>query len=65
MNTLAFLAGQQGLLILAVIVLMVGGKKLPELARGLGASIREFNKAKNSDDDLDESTPKKQLPPAQ
>lgn len=64
MNTLAFLAGQQGLLILAVIILMVGGKKLPELARGLGASIREFTKAKNSDGDLDEPEAKKQLPPA-
>ena len=57
MNTLANIFSQQGLLMLAVIILMVGGKKLPELARGLGASIREFNKAKNGDDE-----PKKELP---
>ena len=63
MNTLAFLAGQQGLLILAVIILMIGGKKLPELARGIGASIREFRKAKNSDDGVADSSANKPLPP--
>ena len=33
-----------GLIILGVIILF-GGKKLPELARGLGLGLREFNKA--------------------
>jgi len=33
-----------GLIILVVIVLF-GGKKLPELARGLGLGLREFKKA--------------------
>jgi len=33
-----------GLIILVVIILF-GGKKLPELARGLGLGLREFNKA--------------------
>lgn len=28
-----------------VLLLMFGGKKLPELARGIGDSIREFRKA--------------------
>ena len=43
---------------------MVGGKKLPELARGLGQSIREFNKAKNDEGDMTQSSANKPLPPA-
>ncbi|MBI1342872.1 MAG: twin-arginine translocase TatA/TatE family subunit [Terrimonas sp.] len=35
-------------LILLVIVLLFGGKKIPELMRGIGRGIREFNDAKNN-----------------
>lgn len=35
------------LLILVVVLLLFGGKKIPELARGLGKGIREFKKAKD------------------
>ncbi len=48
MNTiLAFVmpGTQEMILILIVILLLFGAKKLPELARGLGKSIREFKKA--------------------
>lgn len=38
------------LLILAVVLLLFGGSKLPSLARGLGQSIREFKKASNEDE---------------
>jgi sec-independent protein translocase protein TatA len=34
-------------LILLVILLLFGAKKLPELARGMGQAIREFQKAKD------------------
>lgn len=33
------------LVISAVLLLLFGGKKIPELARGIGQSIREFKKA--------------------
>lgn len=36
------------LLILLVVILLFGGKKIPELMRGLGRGIREFNDAKNN-----------------
>ncbi len=36
------------LLIFMVILLLFGGNKIPELMRGLGKGIREFNNAKNS-----------------
>jgi len=44
---LANLMGPQGLLILFVLLLLFGAKKLPDLAKGLGQAIREFSKAKN------------------
>ena len=55
-----------GLIILVVIILF-GGKKLPELARGLGLGLREFNKAtreikdevKSATDDIDDNEKEK------
>jgi sec-independent protein translocase protein TatA len=44
------------LLILAVIMLLFGGKKIPELMRGLGQGIREFKKASSIDDDENKKT---------
>jgi len=35
------------IVIALVVVVLFGGKKIPELARGLGRSIQEFKKAKN------------------
>ena len=34
-------------LIVLVIILIFGGKKIPELARGLGKSLKEFRKTTN------------------
>ena len=34
-------------IILLVVLLLFGGKKLPELAKGLGKGIKEFKKSKN------------------
>lgn len=41
-------SGGELLLIAAVALLFFGGKKIPELMRGLGRGIREFNDAKDS-----------------
>ncbi len=40
--------GGEWVLILLVVVLLFGGKKIPELMKGLGKGIREFNAAKNN-----------------
>ncbi|MGB0838838.1 MAG: Sec-independent protein translocase subunit TatA/TatB [Chitinophagales bacterium] len=40
--------GAELVVIVLVILLLFGGKKIPELARGIGKGIREFNQAKNS-----------------
>lgn len=39
------MGGGEIILILAVVMLLFGGKKLPELARGLGKGIRDFKDA--------------------
>ena len=40
-----FLGGSEILLIFFLILMLFGGQKMPELARGLGKAIREFKKA--------------------
>jgi len=39
----------QIVLVAAVILLMFGGKKLPELMKGIGQGLREFKNAKDGD----------------
>jgi sec-independent protein translocase protein TatA len=46
MISLWSLGGPEILLIAFVVLLLFGGKKLPELMRGLGKGIKEFNNAK-------------------
>lgn len=45
------------LLILAIVLVLFGGAKLPEIARNLGKGIREFKKAFHSRDDDSGSGP--------
>jgi sec-independent protein translocase protein TatA len=45
------LGGSELMLIFLVVLLLFGGKKIPELMQGLGRGIREFNNAKNSVED--------------
>lgn len=40
--------GSEWILIILVVLLMFGGRKIPELMRGLGRGIREFNDAKSN-----------------
>ncbi len=44
--------------IILVIVLLFGGKKIPELAKGLGKGIKDFKKAVNEDDEGSETVKK-------
>lgn len=39
------IGGQELFLILLIVLIFFGAKKLPELAKGLGQGIREFRKA--------------------
>jgi len=48
------LRGPELLIILAVVLLLFGAKKLPDLARSLGASAKEFKKGIEAGSDEDE-----------
>ncbi len=61
MTTLASLLNLGGpdlIIIMGIVLLLFGAKKLPELARGMGQAVREFSKAK------DEFTNEIHRPPA-
>ena len=47
--------GMEWVLIAFVVLLLFGGKKIPELAKGLGSGIKNFKKAVK-DDDVEEVT---------
>lgn len=47
---LGMLGPWQIVLIVAVVLLLFGGKKIPELMRGLGSGIKEFKDASKEDD---------------
>jgi sec-independent protein translocase protein TatA len=45
------LGGMELLAILAIVLLLFGGAKLPQLAKGLGQSVKEFKKASKDEDE--------------
>lgn len=55
---LGFIGPWQIALIVLVVLLLFGGKKIPELMRGMGRGIKEFKDATNDDspDDEDNTT---------
>lgn len=42
------------LIILAIVVLLFGAKKIPDLAKGLGSGIKNFKKAVKDDEETEE-----------
>lgn len=54
--------GSEWILIVIVVLLMFGGKKIPELMRGLGKGMREFKDAKDSvKSEIDEGMKEKDI----
>ncbi|MCD0487842.1 twin-arginine translocase TatA/TatE family subunit [Pedobacter sp. MC2016-14] len=52
---LAALGTTEILLILGVVLLLFGGKKIPELMKGLGRGVKEFKDGKDGVDNVDET----------
>ena len=48
---LGMIGGPQIILIIAVVLLLYGGRKIPELMKGLGSGIKEFKKATKEEDE--------------
>ncbi|MFP4418328.1 MAG: twin-arginine translocase TatA/TatE family subunit [Fibrobacterota bacterium] len=47
---MGFPGGQELILILVIVIILFGAKKIPELAKGLGSGIKEFKKATQEDE---------------
>jgi len=47
MNTLLFIGTQEIIIIALVVLLLFGGKKIPELMRGLGKGVKSFKEGMN------------------
>ena len=57
--------GSEWILILLVVLLFFGGKKIPDLMRGIGKGVREFNDAKEHvKNEIDAGMKEKDTPPA-
>ena len=51
--------GPEWILIILALLLLFGGRKIPELMKGLGQGMKEFKKARN-EDAADKSSDKKE-----
>ena len=56
---LGMVGGPQIILVLAIVLLLFGGKKIPELMKGLGKGIKEFKDASNGAPENKDITEKK------
>jgi len=56
------LSTQDILLVLAIVAVLYGGKKLPEIGKGIGEAIRNFKKGISEQEHID-VTPAKEEPP--
>jgi len=54
------LSGTELLVVLGVAVLLFGGKKIPEVAKGLGEGIKNFKQAMKETEEQPPAEPKKQ-----
>lgn len=51
MHLLGILGGPEIIVILVVVLVLFGGKKIPELMKGLGKGVKEYKKAVNGIED--------------
>jgi sec-independent protein translocase protein TatA len=45
MTSILFISGSEVFIVLIVVLLLFGSKKIPELAKGLGKGMKEFKRA--------------------
>ncbi len=60
MNLLGIIGGQEILIILVIVLVLFGGRKIPELMRGLGKGVKEYKNAVNGvEDEVRQATEEK------
>jgi sec-independent protein translocase protein TatA len=60
LKILGMIGAPQIILIIAVVLLLFGGRKIPELMKGLGSGIKEFKNATKDDEDSPKVEKKKE-----
>jgi len=55
------LSGTELMVVLGVAVLLFGGKKIPEVAKGIGEGIKNFKQAMKQEEETPVAEPKKQV----
>lgn len=64
MILLGIIGGPEIIVILLIVLVLFGGKKIPELMKGLGKGVKEYKKAMNSVDEeinnISEDTPRQE-----
>ena len=60
MNIALFLGGPEWIIIGVIVLLLFGGRKIPELMKGIGGGIKEFKKA-SKEEDKDEKDKKEKI----
>ena len=58
LSTFLAIGGWPIAVLVLVVLLLFGGKKIPELMRGLGSGIKEFKDASKEDEKLEEKNEK-------
>lgn len=53
--TILSISWQHILIVLVIVLLLFGGKKIPELMRGMGSGIKEFKDAVKEDEKMPEN----------
>lgn len=56
------LSTQDLLVILAIVAVLFGGRKLPEIGKGIGEAIRNFKKGVADQEHIDVTPPKDEVP---
>ena len=51
MQLLGIIGGQEIIVIALIVLILFGGKKIPELMKGLGKGVKEYKKAMNGIED--------------
>jgi len=54
------MGGSEWILIVVVVLVMFGGKKIPELMKGMGRGVKEFKEGINGTDEADNTSKSKE-----